>query len=121
MIEEAQDLAVQEHNVEFKTNLWVAESFANCTDIVKGRRRHARGRVAIVSDARFGSSMLLDEVSQVSFLGRAVTWQYDLLYSSRRHVNKFQFLFLLTNECSRSRVTRFTSVLKLLLCLKARK
>lgn len=41
---EAQKLAVEEHNVEFKSNLWVAESFATKGMVIKGLRRHARGR-----------------------------------------------------------------------------
>ncbi|KAF9801840.1 hypothetical protein SFRURICE_009693 [Spodoptera frugiperda] len=45
---EAQELAVKEHNVEFKSNLWVAESFANKGMVVKGIRRHARGRMGQV-------------------------------------------------------------------------
>lgn len=41
---EAQELAVKEHNVEFKSNLWVAESFALKDIVIKGMRRHARNR-----------------------------------------------------------------------------
>ncbi|XP_046671881.1 39S ribosomal protein L22, mitochondrial-like [Homalodisca vitripennis] len=41
---EAQRLAVEEHNVEFKSNLWVAESFVGKGLTVKGLRRHARMR-----------------------------------------------------------------------------
>lgn len=48
VLEEAQELAVREHNVEFKTNLWVAESFAMKGDVVKGLRRHARMRFGTV-------------------------------------------------------------------------
>ncbi|TRY61856.1 hypothetical protein TCAL_13866 [Tigriopus californicus] len=48
IIREAQELAVQEHNVEFKTNLWVAESFTEKAEKVKGMRRHARGRMALL-------------------------------------------------------------------------
>ncbi|XP_023346698.1 39S ribosomal protein L22, mitochondrial [Eurytemora carolleeae] len=44
VIEEAVELAVKEHNVEFRSNLWVAESFAGKGLVVKGYRRHARGR-----------------------------------------------------------------------------
>jgi len=45
---EAQELAVRNHNVEFKSNLWVAESFCGKGRVIKGVRRHAkrrRGRV----------------------------------------------------------------------------
>ncbi|XP_076754092.1 mitochondrial ribosomal protein L22 [Xylocopa sonorina] len=41
---EAQRMAVEEHNIEFKSNLWVAESFATKGTVVKGFRRHARAR-----------------------------------------------------------------------------
>ncbi|XP_046395068.1 39S ribosomal protein L22, mitochondrial [Ischnura elegans] len=41
---EAQKLAVEKHNVEFKSNLWVAESFATKGKVIKGLRRHARMR-----------------------------------------------------------------------------
>ncbi|KAI4489323.1 hypothetical protein M0804_004821 [Polistes exclamans] len=42
---EAQELAVLKHNVEFKSNLWVAESFSSKGIVVKGVRRHARARI----------------------------------------------------------------------------
>lgn len=45
---EAQKLAVEKHNVEFKSNLWVAESFATKGLVMKGIRRHAKGRVGLV-------------------------------------------------------------------------
>ncbi|XP_037070263.1 39S ribosomal protein L22, mitochondrial-like [Pollicipes pollicipes] len=45
---EAQDMAVKFHNVEFKNNLWVAESFATKARVLKGLRRHARVRVGVV-------------------------------------------------------------------------
>lgn len=41
---EAQDLAVKQHNVEFKSNLWVAESFTGKGMVIKGARRHAKAR-----------------------------------------------------------------------------
>ncbi|KAL7292110.1 hypothetical protein TKK_0014383 [Trichogramma kaykai] len=41
---EAQKMAVEQHNVEFKSNLWVAESFCSKAFCVKGVRRHAKGR-----------------------------------------------------------------------------
>ncbi|XP_076044977.1 mitochondrial ribosomal protein L22 [Oratosquilla oratoria] len=47
-LEEAQALAVKEHNVEFKSNLWVAESFVSKGPVIKGFRRHARKRVGEV-------------------------------------------------------------------------
>ncbi|CAL8115286.1 unnamed protein product [Orchesella dallaii] len=45
---EAQEIAVQNHNVEFRSNLWVAESFCGKGVVVKGIRRHARKRVGLV-------------------------------------------------------------------------
>jgi len=48
IIEEAQELAVKEHNVEYKSNLWVAESFCTKGIVIKGYRRHARGRFGII-------------------------------------------------------------------------
>lgn len=45
---EAQEIAVKEHNVEFKSNLWVAESFCGKGMYFKGIRRHAKGRVGHV-------------------------------------------------------------------------
>ena len=41
-------MAVADHNVEFSTNLWVAECFATKAMAVKGVRRHARGRLGMV-------------------------------------------------------------------------
>lgn len=41
---EAQELAVRDHNVEYKSNLWIAESFVGKGIVVKGLRRHARAR-----------------------------------------------------------------------------
>ncbi|KAK7076815.1 54S ribosomal protein L22, mitochondrial [Halocaridina rubra] len=43
-LEEAQELAVKEHNVEFRSNLWVSESFSCKGRVMKGYRRHARKR-----------------------------------------------------------------------------
>ncbi|XP_018579948.1 39S ribosomal protein L22, mitochondrial [Anoplophora glabripennis] len=47
-IEEAKELAVKEHNVEFPSNMWVAESFVSKGHVVKGIRRHARARFGVV-------------------------------------------------------------------------
>ncbi|XP_033217844.1 39S ribosomal protein L22, mitochondrial [Belonocnema kinseyi] len=43
-IEEAQEMAVKDHNVEFKSNLWVSESFVTKGRVIKGLRRHAKQR-----------------------------------------------------------------------------
>lgn len=48
VIEEAKELAVKEHNVEFPSNLWVAESFVGKGIVIKGMRRHARQRAGEV-------------------------------------------------------------------------
>ncbi|CAK9815500.1 39S ribosomal protein L22, mitochondrial [Anthophora quadrimaculata] len=48
IILEAQRMAVEEHNIEFKSNLWVAESFATKGMVIKGMRRHAKARIGIV-------------------------------------------------------------------------
>lgn len=45
---EAQEMAVKEHNVEFKSNLWVVESYCGKGVYFKGVRRHGRGRVGHV-------------------------------------------------------------------------
>lgn len=47
-LEEAQALAVKEHNVEYKSNLWVSESFVTKGMVIKGMRRHARRRFGTV-------------------------------------------------------------------------
>lgn len=45
---EAQEIAVKEHNVEYKSNLWVSESFATKGLVFKGVRRHARMRMGLM-------------------------------------------------------------------------
>ncbi|XP_023702237.1 39S ribosomal protein L22, mitochondrial [Cryptotermes secundus] len=45
---EAQQIAVEKHNVEFRSNLWVAESFVGKGVVIRGMRRHARARVGKV-------------------------------------------------------------------------
>ncbi|XP_011296933.1 39S ribosomal protein L22, mitochondrial [Fopius arisanus] len=46
---EAQRMAVEEHNVEFKSNLWVAESFATKGKVVHGIRKHAKSRIGRIT------------------------------------------------------------------------
>ena len=41
---EAQEIAVRDHNFEFKSNMWIGESFATKGLVVKGMRKHARMR-----------------------------------------------------------------------------
>nr|XP_014101441.1 39S ribosomal protein L22, mitochondrial [Bactrocera oleae] len=48
VILEAQEMAVKQHNVEYKSNLWIAESFVGKGRVFRGIRRHARGRQGIV-------------------------------------------------------------------------
>ena len=48
VIEEARDMAIKEHHFEYPTNMWVAESFAEDFDRIKGIRRHARMKIGIV-------------------------------------------------------------------------
>ncbi|XP_014279941.1 large ribosomal subunit protein uL22m [Halyomorpha halys] len=45
---EAQQLAVENHNVEYRSNLWIAESFVGKGNYIKGVRRHAKGRLGEV-------------------------------------------------------------------------
>ncbi|XP_014671497.1 PREDICTED: 39S ribosomal protein L22, mitochondrial-like isoform X2 [Priapulus caudatus] len=45
---EAQDLAVKNHGVEYKSNLWIAESLAGRSSYIKGLRRHGRARYGMV-------------------------------------------------------------------------
>ena len=53
VLEEARELALKEHNFEFATNMWVAESFTNQMAIVKSVRRHARMRVGTIRHKYF--------------------------------------------------------------------
>ena len=48
VVEEARDMAINEHNFEHASNMWVAESFTNQAMIIKGMRRHARLRMGTV-------------------------------------------------------------------------
>ncbi|KAH9499456.1 54S ribosomal protein L22, mitochondrial [Bulinus truncatus] len=48
VLEEAQEMAVRDHNVEFKSNMWISDSFCTRGIIVKGLRRHARARHGII-------------------------------------------------------------------------
>ncbi|KAF5302285.1 hypothetical protein FQA39_LY10324, partial [Lamprigera yunnana] len=44
-LEEAKELAVKEHNVEFPSNMWVAESFVGKGVVIKGIKRHSKGKI----------------------------------------------------------------------------
>lgn len=48
VIEEAREMAMRDHHFEYATNMWVAESFCNQSQILKGARRHARMRFGTV-------------------------------------------------------------------------
>jgi len=48
VIEEARELALNEHNFEHASNMWIAESFANQAMVHKGIKRHARMRVGFI-------------------------------------------------------------------------
>ena len=41
---EAQEVAVREHNFEYKSNMWIGESYATKGLVIKGIRKHARMR-----------------------------------------------------------------------------
>ncbi|KAJ8385424.1 hypothetical protein AAFF_G00189500 [Aldrovandia affinis] len=45
---EAQDMAVKSHNVEYKSNLYIAESFSSKGKYLKRIRYHGRGRFGIM-------------------------------------------------------------------------
>jgi large subunit ribosomal protein L22 len=44
ILEEAREIAVEEHNFEFRSKMWVAESFCTKGFVQKGLRKHARMR-----------------------------------------------------------------------------
>ncbi|XP_041356987.1 39S ribosomal protein L22, mitochondrial-like isoform X2 [Gigantopelta aegis] len=46
---EAQEMAVRDHNVEYKSNLWIADSFVGKGPMVKGMRKHRGPRFGIIS------------------------------------------------------------------------
>merc|ERR1711894_248593 len=41
---EAQEMAVRDHNVEFKSNLWIESSYSEPGRTIKGIRKHGRGQ-----------------------------------------------------------------------------
>ncbi|XP_018584003.1 large ribosomal subunit protein uL22m [Scleropages formosus] len=49
---EAQDMAIKNHNVEYKSNLYVAESFSGKGMYLKRIRYHGRGRFGIMDKVR---------------------------------------------------------------------
>lgn len=78
-IVEAQQMAVDEHNVEFKSNLWVAESFVGKGRVFKGVRRHARMRTGEVRYMHSHYYVRLEEgPPPADYYGREVTPEKQL-------------------------------------------
>ncbi|XP_064609082.1 large ribosomal subunit protein uL22m-like [Liolophura sinensis] len=48
VLEEAQEIAVRDHNVEFKSNLWVESSFSGKSIVIKGLRKHRGPRYGTI-------------------------------------------------------------------------
>lgn len=44
VLEEARQVAIQEHNFEFRSKMWIAESFVAKGVVFRGMRKHARMR-----------------------------------------------------------------------------
>lgn len=44
VLKEAQEIALAEHNFEYKSKMWIAESFCSKGLVMKGFRKHARMR-----------------------------------------------------------------------------
>ncbi|XP_022672353.1 39S ribosomal protein L22, mitochondrial-like isoform X2 [Varroa jacobsoni] len=70
VLEEAQDLAVKKHNIEFRSNLWVAEAFATKGQTIKGLRKHGRARFGIIEHRYAHVYVRLEE-------GQPPKWYYD--------------------------------------------
>ncbi|XP_034949221.1 39S ribosomal protein L22, mitochondrial isoform X2 [Chelonus insularis] len=58
---EAQQMAVEKHNVEFKSNLWVSESFATKGVTVKGMKRRGKMRMSKILYRHVHYFVLLEE------------------------------------------------------------
>jgi large subunit ribosomal protein L22 len=48
VIQEAQEMAIRDHNVEYKSNLWIEDSFVRKAKTIKGVRKHARSRFGVI-------------------------------------------------------------------------
>ncbi|XP_071087657.1 large ribosomal subunit protein uL22m-like [Haliotis cracherodii] len=48
VLEEAQEMAVRDHNVEYKSNLWIASSFVGQGKTVRGLRKHRGPRYGMI-------------------------------------------------------------------------
>ena len=44
VLEEAQEIALRDHNFEYKSKMWIADSYATKGLVIKGLRKHARMR-----------------------------------------------------------------------------
>lgn len=44
VLEEAREIALYDHNFEFRSKMWIAESYATKGVVFKGMRKHARMR-----------------------------------------------------------------------------
>lgn len=79
VILEAQKRAVQQHNVEYKSNLWVAESFVGKGKVFKGVRRHARARTGRVEYKHCHYFVRLEEgTPPQDYYNRSVTPEQQL-------------------------------------------
>lgn len=79
VILEAQNMAVQRHNVEYKSNLWVAESFVGKGKVFKGVRRHARARTGRVEYKHCHYFVRLEEgTPPADYYNRSVTPEQQL-------------------------------------------
>ncbi|CAF1404138.1 unnamed protein product [Didymodactylos carnosus] len=58
---EAQEMAVKEHNIEYKSNLWVSQSYVKRALIVKGLRRRPKYQFAVLHYRYFHYMVRLEE------------------------------------------------------------
>jgi len=60
---DAQAEAVKNHNVEFKSNLWIVDSFVDKSSSMRGLRKHAKGRFATIEFSFINYMLCLREGS----------------------------------------------------------
>ena len=48
VLEEAREMAVKDHHFEYATNMWVAESFCENFENIKGLKRHKGGNISFL-------------------------------------------------------------------------
>ncbi|UJR37247.1 hypothetical protein I4U23_029956 [Adineta vaga] len=58
---EAQDMAVKEHNIEYKSNLWVSQSYTKRALIIKGLRRRPKYSFTAIHYRYFHYMVRLEE------------------------------------------------------------